>query len=1602
MPKDVIGTAYVRIAAMSADFEKQVQASFDRLKPMAAKSGEESSKAWTDGFEKHFGQVMADAQERVQQDIADSWRDAGTEHGVNYGEAFGEGSGNQILDDHAAIVGDMGDSWSAAGAEHGRGYGDPFSVEVDRAMGRSVDNSTNLWRDSNLMRFPLADLNKLADDMPNILGRGADNSGSSLQSKFSNVFSNIGRSISTTFSDLFGGGGGGGKIFKSLTDGADEASQKFTMLFSIGQLVGGAIVAAIGAVANLASGLFALASAAGQAAPALAVLPGLISAIAQAGGTVLLGFKGIGKAIQDGLKLASPTLNGAAGASRSLASAQRAVQAAQRSVAASARALDQAEKNATKTKRDLKDAQKALNDSYKEGARQIRDIQYAAEDAVLGEERAALNLADARDNLAEVKANNPADSRAVQEAELAYKEADLAYREARSRQKDSTEAANEATKKGVKGSDAVVSAQERLVNAQEAAANATQRVADAQQSLADAQQRLADAQKGVASGGAAATAAQDAYNAALKKFGPNGQAFIKKIVSLREQFSGLKKVAGEGFFDNLNAAVTRFAGGPGFKILKKNLGETSVAVGDVITRFTNMALSGENLSSIDRIMQSNTVVIGEAGKVATNLGQAFISITDAARPMTQEFAKWIAKVTEGWAGTLKAKNASGELADTFDKAARVAKQLGRIFGNVFGAIFATGKAATSGGNLILNWIESATEKWETWTKTTGGQNTLKKYFEDVAQNFGPIIEGVVAIGKELLKLGADKQLTGGVADVLKTIASVIGPVGKAVSAAAPLFSKLAANIALIFKALQESPALSFFIGTLEKISGGIAKALTFLTGNETGRQVLFFAGAIMGVVRALRFLQVGFGFILKGTVGKTIKNVAGAFGGIKSVFKGENPFKGMIDGSKNARDELKKQMKVDALKKEALKDVEDAARKAGKGMHEMTDESKKSRGAKILDRIKNVGKPLPVGQREKPKTSLRSRVGGVGKKVGKGLAIGGAALGGVGLAIGALVGVASLNKDSAAALGKQINDMVKNLPVALSALASQLPGIISSIAGAIGPVIQSITAALPGVIQAIIGALPTILAAISDALPKVLNALLGALPVIIGAITKLLPALIQTLVKLVPILLDAIVKAFPVIIKALAGALPVIIKALAEAIPEIITSLVDAIPEVITAIVDAIPVIITALVDAIPIIIKALIDAIPEIIGAIIAAIPQIISALIKAVPQIISAVISAVPAIIGSVISLFPDVFQDIFKAAWDNLVALWNGLTAFFTGIWNAVSAVFEFYWNTYKAIFTAAWNALKFVWDAVVTYFQTLWTTVTNVIKFAWNAVTTVFTNAWNRLTQVWGAVASWFQTRWDNLRNNVARVAEWLATPFQNAWNKITEVWGGVVGWFREKINLVVGAFSNIKERMGGVLSGVWNTLKTGFVTVLNWVIDKWNGLRFPSISIPGTDFSSPDRLPYIDPIRLANGGVVAAVAGGVNALIGEAGQSEVVKPLDGKGHTASDRMILALLQAQGKMLSQIMANVSAAKLVPTVAAASVAASQRAASAQNRAGAGSSDRDLLIAVNALTASVAALQKPLVGGDLTVVAPPGENATETLPRILRRRSYIQTGAQ
>lgn len=434
---------------------------------------------------------------------------------------------NQIKADIQKGLQDARPVIASEGEKAGKSFSDGFGKGSSGNLGKSFEDS--------LKRA----------NLPGVAGKAGEDAGSSLIDAAGNEIdkgaSDLGNRAERSFSGAGKRGGDGflkGFLNSDFGKASGKASEAFTQLIGVGNLLGPAIAGLVGLLGSAAAGLFAMAGAASQAAGALAVLPGLLAVAAQAFGTIKLAFSGVSSAISSGFKQATSTVTNTAAATlsntRAIADAQTALARAQQSavqamIGANQRVADagtalvrarqsaaqslsgaiqqvaQAEIDVANAQRNTLAAQQALNAARQEGVKQLRDLAFSAEDAGLAEQQAGLDLQDARTKLEQAQALPPDDQARVQ-AELAFKQADLAYREAKARNQDLQTEEKKAAKAGVDGTDAVVSAKQKINDAVKSQHDAEQALTDARQaevktqisnaqSINDAEQALAKARQ---------------------------------------------------------------------------------------------------------------------------------------------------------------------------------------------------------------------------------------------------------------------------------------------------------------------------------------------------------------------------------------------------------------------------------------------------------------------------------------------------------------------------------------------------------------------------------------------------------------------------------------------------------------------------------------------------------------------------------------------------------------------------------------------------------------------------------------------------------------------------------------------------------------------------------------------------------------------------------------------------------------------------------------------------------------------------------------------------------------------------------------------------
>ncbi|MEV6014743.1 hypothetical protein [Streptomyces sp. NPDC051997] len=472
----------------------------------------------------------------------------------------------------------------------------------------------------------------------------------------------------------------------------------------------------------------------------------------------------------------------------------------------SAESVASAERDLADAQRAARQAQEDLTQARKDAAQELEDLNNRLADAQLDQRQKVLDLQDATQELAKVKAKGAAATQEeIDKAQLQYDKALQALTEQQTetqRLQDQTTAANEA---GVEGSDKVTKAKQNIADANQQVTDKTQSLKDAEIEAARAQedgaQRIAKAQRDVADAQAAAAKAAsdgarqikdaqeaakeaadayaDAQNSgaaatvktadALAKLAPNARAFVNAVIAQRAAWRGLK----------LDVQNALFAG----------LGQKFTAMSTAILPSLKTGLTGTAtvLNTMARNAMDAVTQLGKTGQ----LRQMFDGLNNGLKPLTKIPAQFITGLTQisiaaspafqrittaagGMADTIAKKLssafASGRLEDSINTAVNVAKQFGRVIGDIFGTLGNVMKAAAAGGGNALGGLAAVFQELRKITAMPEVQKALTSIFTAV-NSIAKLVAGTLGA-----VIQAALPLLAALAPVVTSLATEFGPV----------------------------------------------------------------------------------------------------------------------------------------------------------------------------------------------------------------------------------------------------------------------------------------------------------------------------------------------------------------------------------------------------------------------------------------------------------------------------------------------------------------------------------------------------------------------------------------------------------------------------------------------------------------------------------------------------------------------------------------------------------------------------------------------------------------------------------------------------------
>ncbi len=911
--------------------------------------------------------------------------------------------------------------------------------------------------------------------------------------------------------------GGDGLFTAKYLRNAENTARSFASLTRKLYFLQPALVAVSGAIGVVGTGLISLVSIIGGAAlPALVTLAGAFTALAQAMITVKLAFMGVGKAIAAGSKAQK---SGTAAAKKQKDLTEK-IRRAQVDYARLIRDNANAEKEGRER---VTEANRKYVESLREAKEELQQLAFDSEDAAISEQKAALDLEKAREALARV-ADLPPNSRARKEAELAFAEADLNYRRAIDANNDlkEQEAKNAALGPDL---DAQVKGQRGVIDADKERKDAVEDLKTMIIDNKEAQRRAAYDLKELKNSTDDAAGATDAYADALADLSPEARKFVEYIVNtFLPAVKELRDAAGKLLFPKLIEALELirtklFTANNGFSGLKKLLEGTGGVLGNVALKFAETVTQIENLKRLEKVWKTNDRFITNLGDATNNLYEVFLILLNAAEPLIDKFGKWLVTLTGGWKETLKAKEATGELAEEFKTAELIISQLGRIFSNVFdgfGKIIKANVGPGSGGQIFLDYFEKVSEKFKNLEKIDG--KPVKEFFADAAENGTLFLDLLGNITGGFLTL-ADNPELGTFFKQLNTVTDIFQRIGENLSGSLPAFGEFLIQFSLVVEKFTEAGSITIFFTIL----GKILKALNDFLASPFGQFLLRISSVVLPIAAAFGSVMLAaklFFALIFGNFSRFFggfKQIGAALGRTKaqlSALKQGDPFIGVRKGSGLTRVELQKQMIIDRQKKEAMRGVYISSQQAAR---EIRNVGVASGTATPL--IANSGRASKVTAAAKGALGRAAGIASVGlRKFGSALAFAGGPIGAIILAITLLLPY----KD-------KIIEFFKNLPEELSKIFTKIvdwakeifPKILDKIKEVVGNVISWLKENWPLVLAVLTGPIGLFVLAVVKNWDEIL-AFIKGLPAKIGELgAKIWDWVVDTFKKAVDLYIGA-------------------------------------------------------------------------------------------------------------------------------------------------------------------------------------------------------------------------------------------------------------------------------------------------------------------------------------------------------------------------------------------------------------------------------------------------------------------------------------------------
>jgi len=343
---------------------------------------------------------------------------------------------------------------------------------------------------------------------------------------------------------------------------------------------------------------------------------------------------------------------------------------------------------------------------------------------------------------------------------------------------------------------------------------------------------------------------------------PSQKEFAKYLSSLQPIMDRLREAAASGFLPILKDQMQKLIAAKLPEILEEKFKKLGEAAGKAVENFTDIFLSGDNLVDFKQVLDDIAENLPSLGTTLGNVFSGFLSILEAADPLTKRFIGFLEKKSNAFRNFLDTKQATGELETFFNQSGELAARFGTVFGNVFGGfgkIIQANFGPGSGGDTMLTWLENTTQGFEDMD-VIGLQN----YFKGAADNFVAMADAIGGAIETVVKAGSNPAIKE-FWEILDSGSYAFSEIIRGSVESAPALGQFLKNMTEILAVFTDSGQVKAFFDVLNFALGGVIQALKSIEG------LINTVGPIFAAVSAFTLLGLAlskttallFGFGLK-------------------------------------------------------------------------------------------------------------------------------------------------------------------------------------------------------------------------------------------------------------------------------------------------------------------------------------------------------------------------------------------------------------------------------------------------------------------------------------------------------------------------------------------------------------------------------------------------------------------------------------------------------------------------------------------------------------------------------------------------------------------